>query len=189
MASAFEVVPRELIVGSKERPLLKDARAALSFAFSECGYGEKSYYAVPDGFAMASRIEQMNEDGTPADDRWSLEVKPLRSFSLKGYLEALFRARPGRYRVVVFIVTNHPFEQTSAKVSADDASSWVSKGLNALPPEIGDRGYTDEHICTALIYEFKCAAGRKPQFVEPSEMTGRTHLERVGFLAALQQRR
>lgn len=181
------MVPRKLIIGDNEHPLLQDARDALSFAFDECGYGEKSYYAVPDGFAMASRIEQIDGEGAPSDERWSLEVQPIRTPSLKSYLQALFRARPGRYRVIVFLVTNHWFDQTEAKVSSDEASSWVTKGANELPEDIGQRDYTREHACTAMIYEFKCIPGHKPEFVEPSQITGHMHLTRTGFFAALEK--
>ena len=64
---------------------------------------------------MASRIEQITPDGAPAADRWSLEVAPIGEHTLQGYFKALFYARPGRYRVIVFVVTNHPFSQTEAK--------------------------------------------------------------------------
>lgn len=185
MASAFDTIPRELLVAGKNHPKLKDVDAALSSAFAKCGYGEKSFYAVPDGFAMASRLEQINADGSFGANRWSLETEPIRSFSITSYLSALFRAREGHYRVVVFVATNHPFEQTDAKVTSDQATSWVKKGLNQLPKKIGDRDYTDDYACTAEIYEFETLGGGQSRFVEPSEITGRTHLEKSGILAAL----
>ena len=54
-ASAFEIVPRDLLLGNKQTPVLGDADAALDSAFRQTGYGEKSYYGVPEGFAIASR--------------------------------------------------------------------------------------------------------------------------------------
>lgn len=185
LASAFDTIPRDLLVVRKTHPKLKDVDVALSSAFAKCGYGEKSFYAVPDGFAMASRLEQINADGSFGANRWSLETAPIRSFSITSYLSALFRARAGHFRVVVFVVTNHPFGQTDAKVSSDQATSWVKKGLNQLPKKIGDRDYTDDYTCTALIYEFETLGGGQSRFVEPSEITGRTHLEKSGLLSAL----
>lgn len=189
MASAFDTIPRELLVARKNHPKLKDVDAALSSAFAKCGYGEKSFYAVPDGFAMASRLEQINADGSFGANRWSLETAPIRSFSIESYLGALFRARAGHFRVVIFVVTNHPFEQTDAKVTSDQAKSWVKKGLNQLPKKIGDRDYSDDYTCTAEIYEFETLGGGEAKFVEPSEITGRTHLEKSGILAALARSR
>jgi hypothetical protein len=185
MASAFDTIPRELLVAHKTHSKLKDVDVALSSAFAKCGYGEKSFYAVPDGFAMASRLEQINADGSFGANRWSLETAPIRSFSITSYLSALFRARAGHFRVVVFVVTNHAFGQTDAKVSSDQATSWVKKGLNQLPKKIGDRDYTDDYTCTALIYEFETLGGGQSRFVEPSEITGRAHLEKSGLLSAL----
>ena len=189
MASAFETIPRELLLAHKAHPKLKDVDAALSSAFSRCGYGEKSFYAVPDGFAMASRLEQINADGSFGANRWSLDTAPISNFSIDSYLSALFRVRAGHFRVVVFMVTNHPFNQTDAKITSDQAKSWVKKGLNQLPKKIGDRDYSDDYTCMALIYEFKTLAGGEAKFVEPSEITGRTHLEKSGLLSALSRSR
>jgi len=184
-ASAFDTVPRELLVANTARPKLKDVDAALSAAFTKCGYGEKSFYAVPDGFAMASRLEQINPDGSFSANRWSLQTATMSSFSIEAYLRALFQARAGHFRVVVFMVTNHPFQQTDVKVTSEEAKNWLKKGVNELPKKIGDRDYTDDYVCTALIYEFQTLGGGEARFVEPSEITGRTHLEKSGLLPAL----
>jgi hypothetical protein len=187
-ASAAGQVPRELLVGDLSHPRLKDVEASLSDAFERCGYGDKSFYAVPDGFAMASRLEQINADGTPGSDRWSLDVTPVRQFSVRDYVRALFHARPGHYRVVVFMITNHPFTQRATTVKSKEASAWVRSGMNMLPREIGDRAFGADYLCTALIYEFRTVGGGEAIFVEPSELTGRDHLQRSGLLAALQPR-
>src|SRR5256885_13375761 len=102
LASAFETIPRELLVADKTQPKLKDVDKSLSDAFRKCGYGEKKFYAVPDGFAMSSRIEQMSPDGSIGANRWSLQIPPITNFSIESYLRALFRARAGHYRIVVF---------------------------------------------------------------------------------------
>lgn len=184
-ASASDTIPRDMLIAGKTRPKLKDVDAVLSAVFARCGYGEKSFYAVPDGFAMASRIEQINPDGSFGANRWSIATAAMSSFSLESYLRALFQARAGHFRVVVFIVTNHPFQQTDVKVSSEEAKTWVKKGLNELPKKIGDRDLTDDYVCTALIYEFKTLGGGEAIFVEPSEITGHTHLEKAGLLSAL----
>jgi tetratricopeptide (TPR) repeat protein len=190
-ASASDTVSRQLLLGSREHLLLGDAAAALDLAFRKAGYGEKSFYGVPDGFAMASRIEQMNQDGTSLEDpadRWSLKVPPIRKFSFSAYMTALFRARPGYYRVIVFVVTSHLFSQSGAEITSDDAKRWSSSGLNGLPDDIASRDYTSAYRCTALIYEFKRMETQRAEFVDPSEITGQIHLEKAGLLAALSQR-
>ena len=188
-ASASDMIPRELLVGNVTHPTLATVVQAIESALQEAGYGEKSYYSVPGGFAMASRIEQINQDGTakgPAD-RWSLEVPPMRKFSFSAYLTALFTARPGYYRVIVFVVTSHPFSQADAKVTSEEAQVWVSSGLNALPEDIASRDYSSAHNCTALIYEFK-QIGKHTKLMDPSQLTGKTHLNKAGLMAAFAKR-
>jgi len=189
-ASASDVIPRELLVGNVRHPTLDTVAQAIESAFRQAGYVEKSYYGVPGGFAMASRIEQINEDGSPKEsvDRWSLELAPLRKFSRGAYLTALFRARAGYYRVIVFIVTSQPFSQSNDKVTSEDSRRWISSGLNKLPEEIGNQEYSPAYRCTALIYEFKRTETKPAEFIEPSHITGQIHLERSGLVAALKKR-
>ena len=189
-ASASATISRELLIGSKEHPQLGDAVAALDLAFQKAGYGKRSYYSVPGGFAMASQIEQINQDGSPKEsvDRWSLEVPPLRKFSLGSYLTALFTAQPGYYRVIVFVVTSQAFPQRDVKVTSEQSREWVSGGLNKLPEEIGNQEYSSAHSCTALIYEFK-QTGKHAQLMDPSQITGKTHLDKAGLMAAFAKRR
>jgi hypothetical protein len=188
-ASASDTISRELLLGSQEHLLLGDAVAALDLAFRKAGYGERSYYGVPGGFAMVSRMEQMNQDGTAKGppDRWSLKIPPM-GLSLSAYLKALFRGRPGYYRIIVFVVTSEPFSQSGAKTTSKEAGLWVSSGLNALPKDIASRDYTSDHRCTALIYEFKRTGTQGAEFVDPSEITGQIHLEKSGLLTALKKR-
>jgi hypothetical protein len=190
-ASASDTIPRELIVDNAAHPLLGTVERAIESAFQQAGYGEKSYYSVPGGFAMASRMEQMNQDGSSkgSADRWSLEVPRLSTFSLSLYLTALFRGRPGYYRVIVFVVTSQPFSQSSAKITSEDAAVWVSNGVNKLPEKIANQEYSPAHTCTALIYEFKRPEGQRAQLMDPSEITGSIHLERSGLMAAFRKLR
>jgi hypothetical protein len=184
-ASASDVIPRELLVGNATHPTLSTAAQAIESAFAQSGYGQKSYYSVPGGFAMASQIEQINQDGSPKEsfDRWSLEVPPLRKWSLSSYLNALFTAQPGYYRVIVFIVTSKAFSQRDAKVTSEQGRAWVSSGSNKLSEEIGNQKYSAAHTCTALIYEFK-QTGKHADLVDPSQITGKTHLDKAGLMAA-----
>lgn len=185
-ASAFQVLPRNLLVAENKPARLEDVNATLLDAFQHCGYSDTSYYSVPDGFAIASRIEQINADGTPSSNRWSLDVWYIEKVSIKTYLRALFKAPRGHYRVIVFIVTPHPFSEGNTELSASEAEKLVTKGADTLSGPIGDREYSSNYKCTALIYEFK-VTGQKATFVQPSEITSQMHLENAGLLAALSQ--
>jgi len=189
-ASAMADISRSFLVSpTVQKSSLAEISARLVTALEQCGYVEKSFYAVPEGFALATQLEQIDADGTskPAPDRWSVKVNPLRVFSLTDYLKALFTANPGRYRVIVFVVTSHPFSQSDASVSQQEAQSWLSSGLNTLPKSIGDLAFTSEYTCTALVYEFEePSSGNTPVIQVPSELTGRDHLSKSGLWPALE---
>jgi len=189
-ASATAEIPRRFFSSETDELLkLSDVKGALQAAFESCGYFEKSYYAVPWGFAMVTRLEQINRDGTSKEppDRWAVEVQPLRKFSLKEYLTALFFANPGYYRIIVFIVSPHPFSQTDVKVSNIEAMAWHSAGLNELPDGIGALEYSEKYKCTALIYEFEQPNPGEPgKLKDPSNLQGRTHLEKANLWQVLE---
>jgi hypothetical protein len=110
----------------------------------------------------------------------------MKKFSVDQYIRALFRARPGRYRILVFLVTDQAFRQRDGSVPFATASAWPKGGLNILPKEVGEQPYSEDHVCTALVYEFKRVGSVEPVFVEPSEFNGQTHLQKSGLSAALQ---
>lgn len=189
-ASATTEIPRHFFSSQPSDVLrLRDVKGALQAALESCGYYEKSYYSVPDGFAMATRLEQINRDGTSKEppDRWAVEVQRLRKFSLKAYLVALFTANPGYYRIIVFIVTSYPFSQTDIRVSREEAIDWMGRGFNDLPDSIGQLEYSEEYTCTALIYEFEQPNPGEPNELKiPSNLQGRTHLEKANLWQALE---
>jgi hypothetical protein len=188
--SAFVKIPRNLLVLGKWEGQTKvgDAAARLEIAFDKAGYGEKTWYAVPGGFALASRLEQFNPDGTSKNepDRWSAHIKAPKIFGLKDVIRALFTAQEGRYRVIVFIVTNQPFSAADKTVSAEEAREWVQEGAFNLPQTIKEVDYTPEYYCEALIYEFDQLARDNPAVLKvPSELQGETHLRKAKIWSAL----
>ena len=188
-ASARSEVPKKFLVrpGTKEA-LLRDIDSRLSLALRDAGYAGKSYCAVPEGFALVTRLEQIESDGRPKPDseRWAVGMGPLREFSLSAYLKSLSSARAGYFRLIVFVVTPYPVSYSKAKIIREEAQLWLQEGLNRLPPSIGAWRFTADHSCTALIYEFeKSEVERTPHTVIPGRLTGRTHLEQSGLWASL----
>jgi hypothetical protein len=189
IASATADVPRRFFSSRPDDILrLRNVKTALHDALESCGYFEKSYYRVKYGFAMVTRLEQINYDGTAKEppERWAVEVQRLRKFSLKAYLKALFSANPGYYRIIVFVVTK-PFKQSDEEVSREEAMDWLWGGLNELPVSIGWLEYSAEHTCTALIYEFEQSNPGEPvELKEPGNLQGRTHLVKANLWQALE---
>jgi len=165
-----------------------DVDHTLISALDSCGYFDRSYYAVPDGFAIVTRLEQMEADGTSKTppDRWALEYRPLATFSLSSYLRALFTANPGFYRIIVFVVTSQSFSESPTGVSREEAMEWLQSGLDRLPAELAGREFTDQYACTALIYQFEQpGSGEGARLDVPSDLPGRIHLERAKLWEAL----
>jgi hypothetical protein len=187
-ASAETIIPQTFLRKSTDLVVhLGDVDHVLVGALDINGYYDKSYYAVPDGFALVTRLEQINLDGTPKTPpaRWELAMGPLRRFSLAGYLKVLLTASPGYHRIIVFIVTSHPFSQTDANVNEEQATNWLEGGFERLPSAVSELEFTEEYGCTALVYEFRTASGIVPTLSVPSHLPGRIHLERANIWSAL----
>jgi len=183
-ASATDVLPADLLGRGRRLARLADVDTVLRAALEANGYAEKKYYAVPAGFALVTRLEQIESNGKsvigPA--RWSSEGALLAgSFSIRDYMRALFTANEGHYRLIVFIVTNVPFAQSLQSITSDEAQVWLRTGLNVLPPQIGQNPYTAAVVCTALIYEFEKKAANDVTVVLPSTLDSRTHLTQSGL--------
>ncbi len=76
-ASAIMTIPSKFFKKDNEPFLLDDIKKVISDALDSCGYVEKSYYSVPEGFAIVTRLEHINENGSPKNisERWIAEVK------------------------------------------------------------------------------------------------------------------
>jgi hypothetical protein len=187
-ASAMVKVPQKYLYPPNKQVHYHYINSILVSALNKCGYGRKSYFAVPNGFALVTQLEQINEDGTSKSksERWLVEVQPFRDFSLIGYLKALFTAKRGYFRVIVFIITDQPFSQKESKVSKAQALNWLSSGYDKLPVDIGGLIYTKNHETTALIYEFMQPGHKKKGIVKyPGKFTGEEHLLKSNILFAL----
>jgi hypothetical protein len=187
-ASANMEIPRDLLITGVTRPRIMDVASRLISALDKAEYGERSFYSVPGGFALVSRIEQIHPDGRSMEQnaRWPLTPQPPRVFSVTSYLQALFSSNSGYYRVIVFVVTNKPLVQSSPATSYSSPRDWVWAGANRVPTAIGFVNYTSEFSCTALIYEFhQESKGSEVKLDLPGLLTGKEHLEKSNLLVAL----
>lgn len=191
-ASATAHLPQMLFADLPSFRTLGDFDAVLQRGLLQTGYGESSYYAIPGGFALVTRLEQIERDGTPksGDRRWIIGPSRIREFSLREYLRALFTANPGYFRIIVFAVTDVPVEQSDARVTDDDAGAWLQHGRrNGLPPEVAALPWRPQITCTALIYEFILEQGQKEASLMTSSVPdGPTHLMKANLWSALRLR-
>jgi len=190
-ASASSKIPSEFLLAPTVPTSLSEVARNLEYALDLTGYTERSYYAVPDGFALATRLEQMNPDGTSKQppDRWAIDVSPPKVFSLASYLKAIFTAQEGHFRIITFIVTSSPFTQSSqTDISREDAIEWLTTGVQVLPQTIGKFPFTEHHYCVALIYEFEQATrNHEPYFKRLSTLPGIEHLKQTQLWEILEK--
>lgn len=155
-ASARGQIDRHLFNGAEPKDLgaLADI---LAKAMADAGYTGAGYLGVPGGFAMVSRIEQTDDDGRPleGEGRWAVDTPSIRSFTIAGYLRALLTSEPGYFRVVVLIATDERYSMSGARGRLQTLERWARQGLNALARSVRDLPFTEDHIITALIYEFE----------------------------------
>jgi hypothetical protein len=182
-ASASYVLPDAMLEGYQT---VGEAAAAILSALERNGYVERSFFRTEaDGIALVTRLERINEDGSSfaENERWPGNGQRYESTeSLFRFLQGLFYVDPGHYRVIVFILQDLPFSQSSENITAEEAKAWLTSGANVLPPEIAEQPFGNAH-CTVLIYEF--ASDGKNVHVVESHLTGKGHLEKAGLLAAL----
>jgi hypothetical protein len=154
-------------------------------ALKKSGYFEKSYYKIPEGFALVTRMEKMKPDGSPAaaEERWNINHKSTgSSFDLMSYFKSLFFAKDGHYRIIVFLITPENLRQSEEKMTMDQAKQYLTKGYNRLPRSFKNIPFTQEYSCSALIYEWYKVEHEDPVFMEPSKFLGQYHLAKNKFV-------
>ncbi len=191
--SSFSTIRRDYFVLAKQATQLADVEKSLRASLDSAGYYDVSYYGIdsqPNAFVMATRLEKINDNATPVDDetRWVMQLEKESSFSLSDYFSALFYAKPGKYRIILFIVSAETIHFTSEKVSAQKAKAWVSDGNPSLAPEIKSLEFSENHQVTALIYEFEKGAidsdetdSNNTYLKLPGQHQTRTHLVKSGL--------
>lgn len=146
-------------------------------ALAAAGYEDRSYYAVPDGFALATRIERIDRDGHPLAEptRW-VGSGGHRAWTLEAVLRELAGVPVGRYRTLVFVFSATPFRSRPAPVSEEMAERWRADGLNRLPGGLRALPYGDDFRCDVLVYEFQQGAAGEPATFVEAGLSARRHL-------------
>jgi hypothetical protein len=184
--SARTTIHNDIFTNAKK---LMDVNNILNDALNKNGYYDKSYYQIPDGFALVTRIEQIDKDGYSLEipDRWNIKTVSDLSFNLASYLKALFFSNTGYFRIIVFAVTDVPYTQSGSKISREEAELWLNNGYDKLPKEIGNYRFSEDYLCTALIYEFKKPESSDAILLIPSNHTGTEHLIKSKLRASLEK--
>jgi hypothetical protein len=183
-ASAYDLLRPETLLAS-DRQTLRDAYERLSGALRSLGYDEQGLFSVPQGFALATRVERIHGDGKAyaLPDRWTRDRIPPRS--LRDYLSTLFLDRPGTFRLFVFVITPATRVNTSS-ATMTEAEAWrfTMQGGRVLPDDVGKQSYARHH-CHVLIYTFEKKPGQTAHIVAPDPLGFAAQIAASGLVAFL----
>jgi OmpA-OmpF porin, OOP family len=159
----------------------------LSEALNQAGYNEKSYYEVPGGLAIVTRMERIYADGRPdaPSERWSIEGGYPQHLSLTDYLKALFLTQEGYYRVIVLVMSDRSFGASDDSLTSSKALSLLAHGDNTPSSAKMKEPLPPNYASTALIYEYSKQEGKPPVQVVPGHLDGKTHMVKSGVWSAL----
>jgi hypothetical protein len=152
--SSFARLPRTALVDAAHPATLKSVAARLAAALERAQYPDYTFFSVPGGFAMATRIERIDEQGVPLGELRFAPPNAFEPFALVACVKNLFFAPTGLYRQFLFVVTDQPFVASPKQLPPEELQTLPARGATALPSPYAERPFTDEHQVTALIYEF-----------------------------------
>ncbi len=185
-SSSMEI-PRELCAPAEPGDHLTRASEQLARALHEAGYADLRYYDIPEGFAVVTRLELIDDQGlanAPTDPalRFGTPYPQLRFFTMR-FWSRLVANRVGRFRLFVFVVLDHPFGYS--KDVTDPEVVWKHPS-SELPLDRADLPYKPEDKWFALVYEVENPPGSVAARLVPAPAEPALHLEKSGILAALQ---
>ncbi len=180
-------LPETSLVGLKT---LGDVERKIRMALDATGYAQRSYFSVPNGFALVTQLEQYNgEDGSVRNDRtrWLDYPKKDNFGGVMDYLKSVVMPQKGHFRLFVFVATNQLFGGSAQRVSKEQATAWLGQGFNKLPGSLAAAPLSAGYDVTALLYEFVVPeSNRKPEQTCPSPLfDAKTHLMKSGLAATL----
>ncbi len=180
----------DTIIGSRTDMSLRDVGTRLQRAFGQAGYLEHSFYAAPGGFAVVTRIEQMDDNGNRlrGSERFALPGTRTRD-SLSSLLYSLFvNAPPGYYRYIVIVVSARPFATRNRLLDDEEALRRLRSGANSLTSVYSRVPFSDEYSVDALIYEFRWnGADGDVLMLEPGRVSPQDHLTRTGLARSVRR--
>ncbi|MBI2391741.1 MAG: hypothetical protein HYV09_19280 [Deltaproteobacteria bacterium] len=130
-------------------------------------YEQLGWYYYPEGFVVATRLEQIEATGKPkqpASKRWSPAFPEPDKWWER--VLATIHIAPGRFRVFAFIVTKD-LGGVSPPVERETAEAWSSGGLKMFPSDLKGKPFTADHHVHGYAYVYEQAnADETPELVD-----------------------
>jgi hypothetical protein len=146
------------------------------------GYEDQGWYTTGTGFAVVTRCERIDGDGTPRQDpRFSMDIPMFHDFSLLGIARAMFSAPQGRFRVIMIAVTSDP---ASIRRRTHDGGAGTVERLgqhgDAVIPQELQTPPLEGHSALILFYEITKLGDQPPRIVADG-LTVDTHVRGSGM--------
>lgn len=186
--SARTVLDADRLPGDPAERTLGWVAGILEAAVEAVPYPDYRYLAAPNGFALVCAPEQIDEEGEPEPPPARWEAVRAVPESVLDWIRGIFAGNPGRFRVIVFVVTDEPLETEPVEVSREMARAWLDAGSTRLPTEVAERPLTEAYDIHALIYEFlQEELDGQPVIVIPGAVAARAHLTAAGLMDRLER--
>ena len=162
-------------------PQLDEVSHALEGILHNAGYTELRYFAYRDGFALLTRIEVIDDAGKPAASRWDIVDPHVFKFTVKSYIDSVFKGPPRRSRFMAFIVSDSDVETSSSAPTMGVLSKTFYEGVaDDLPVELKHKTLGPDTKIHVFVYEFLRPKGDlNPDaslLVVPGTISARDHL-------------
>lgn len=183
MATATQIISPKIFANHRT---YGEIDKTIGECLNESGYvsSKRQYYAIPNGYALVTRLEKINKDGSPrlGEERWEAQVKStFKEFSVLDYLKALVMGEEANFRVLVFMITDIPLIQSDEITEMTTAKSWLKKGMNALPNDLAILEFTNRHKVNLLLYEFTQHESGKATLLQESRVDIEDHMMKTGI--------
>lgn len=141
-------------------PTYADVNRRISARLDSAGYGRWWYFSVPDGFAMATPLERVDQSGRPApeDERWAAG-KALFRGGLGAYFKRVMKGDSARFRMLVFVVSPHKLQTSADPANETDVRRWTTTGRRSLSDDVSQVRFGASHVFL-FVYEFTRTRGR-----------------------------
>ncbi len=150
----------------------------LEHALHANGYDELSYFNIERGFALLTRIEMINSDGTSIYNSERFSINEKASMDLKDMISP----RAGVFRLFGFIVTDVSFQPQLGETDFKKLNALTRLGYNVLP---NDGPTNDNYTCTVVVYEFAADKPNVPLKLRDARLNAKVHLEKSKILSLL----
>jgi hypothetical protein len=156
--------------------------AQLQTKLRAAGYDDFSYFSAPFGYALATRIERIDEGGYPLSGslRWATELKPIPPQGFIDYVNKVLHDEEGYFRIFVFVITRDTSQPAETPALFIEAQRWATTGCKNLPQDMLAIKIAPDHIFYVLSYVFSARKGKEAKqmdaFAPASEQ-----LKKVGF--------